>query len=211
MAEQNPIPPNPRFKNLTGLRFGRLTVETFAGRLSKHSSWHCRCDCGMKTVVTCGDLTTGHTSSCGCLRRDVTRARVWKHGNTGTAVYGVWLGILQRCEDRNCRSFPRYGGRGITVCERWHDFKNFLSDVGQRPRNKSIERIDNSKGYEPGNCRWATMKEQCRNRRSNHVLTWNGRTMCIAAWAEEIGIKPLTVLHRIRSGWSVERALTVRP
>jgi hypothetical protein len=126
-----------------------------------------------------------------------------------TMLYKRWVDMRNRCNNRNNRSYPRYGGRGIRVCERWSSFENFRADMGEPPTPKhQIEREDNAKGYEPGNCRWATPKEQANNRRSSHLITLDGRTQTLQAWCDELGVKHSTVCMRIHQyGWSEERAL----
>jgi len=130
---------------------------------------------------------------------------------SGTPTYESWHQMIQRCTNPKNDSFDRYGGRGIAVCKRWlASFPAFLEDMGARPSFKhSIERCENSGNYEPGNCRWATKKEQQRNMRSNRMLTHDGKTMCLAAWAEQIGLSTLSLSSRLRLGWTVEEALTI--
>jgi len=114
--------------------------------------------------------------------------------------------MLARCHYTNAINYHRYGGRGVTVCDRWLKFGNFLADMGRKPSPKhSIDRTDNEGNYEPGNCRWATAKEQCRNTRRNRTLTHDGKTMCMAAWAEKLGITWATLSWRIKHGWSPDR------
>ena len=136
------------------------------------------------------------------------------HGHAGTKpspTYRIWHGILQRCYAPKAAGFDQYGGRGITVCDRWrHDFAAFLSDMGERPAGKSIDRIDGTKGYSPDNCRWATPKEQSRNTVSNRLVTFRGETLPVIVWAERLGATPMTVTSRLDRGWPVERALTER-
>jgi len=135
-----------------------------------------------------------------------------KHGKSRSAEYKCWDGIVQRCTNNKYHSYSNYGGRGIRLCNRWSKFENFYADMGSKPsENHSIERIDNEQGYEPSNCRWATSTEQARNRRSNHTLTHDGRTQCVQAWAEECGINKVTLLCRIRAGWSVSKAVSTPP
>lgn len=132
------------------------------------------------------------------------------HGGTRTPEYSVWANMIRRCYKTNRKDYERYGGRGVTVCERWREsFAAFLADVGKRPGpGYSIERRENSKPYEPGNCFWATAKQQARNRRSSRTLTHDGVTRTMAEWCEIIGIGQSTLFLRIATGWSVEKALT---
>jgi hypothetical protein len=193
-------------------RFGRLLVIGPAEVRKGHKRWTCRCDCGAIRVVAQDNLRSGHTLSCGCLNR-VRLSQPRKHGHSKrgkkTRAFNAWCLMKQRCLDRNFPSYPRYGGRGITVCERWRDsFENFLADMGEPPPGTSIDRENNEGNYEPGNCRWATLKEQARNKRSSRLLSLGGRTQCLAAWAEEVGIGVKVLERRVHQGWSHERALT---
>jgi hypothetical protein len=162
--------------DLTGQSFGRLTVLERAG-ISKggRSQWLCVCQCDRESIVEGSNLRSGHTKSCGCWQTEVVRATGLKnsdrlkHGHCAhhrpSSTYNSWLAMLQRCNWPKAMSYPRYGGRGITVCERWMKFENFLADMGERPPGTSIDRKDVDGNYEPGNCRWATRKEQRANRR----------------------------------------------
>lgn len=135
-----------------------------------------------------------------------------KHGLEGTPTYSAWLAIKQRCYNPNNTRYMHYGGRGIHMCERWKDFRNFVSDMGLRPAAKlTIERKDNDGHYEPGNCRWATYHDQSRNYSRNINITFNGKTQCLRDWSTETGIKYMTLLFRLRWGWPVERALCEPP
>jgi hypothetical protein len=135
-------------------------------------------------------------------------AHLFKHGMFGTSTHTVWRKMLERCAKPYCADFPRYGGRGIAVCERWHDFKNFFADMGERPDGLTLDRIDVNGNYEPSNCRWVDRTTQNRNRRDNVLLTHNGITAPIAEWAERIGMKKGSLWHRINAGWPVEKALS---
>jgi hypothetical protein len=155
--------------DLVGKRFGRLVVIDVADvDLPKRLAWNVVCDCGNKRVVNGRDLITRNTSSCGCLRVDTSRASMTTHGAASlrpyTAEYRAWMAMKTRCLNRNTKAFKDYGGRGITICPRWLDsFENFLADMGKRPDGLSLDRMNNDGNYEPGNCRWATRREQRLN------------------------------------------------
>jgi len=127
---------------------------------------------------------------------------------SATSTHNVWDSMVQRCTNSNRKDFARYGGRGITVCERWLKFENFLADMGERPAGLSLERRRNDEGYSKGNCYWATVKQQNRNTSANRFLTHGGETLCVSAWAERLGMNDITLNARLRRGWSVERSLT---
>lgn len=131
-----------------------------------------------------------------------------RHGQE-TAEYKIWLGIRKRCNNKNCRIYKYYGGKGVKVCERWQEFGNFLADMGERPSpDHSVERNDSNGDYEPSNCRWATKKEQMRNKSDNRLLTLNGETRCVAEWAERLGISVNTIRGRVYSGFTDAQALS---
>lgn len=214
-----PLPTYKRFRNLTGQVFGRLRVVYFAGvhpvdRNRSLAMWLCECDCGGKRTVRGDRLICGHIKSCGCLWVEAHHQNTRKHGcardKAWTPEYATWLGMKARCYQPHCSEFKNYGGRGIQVCERWiNSFSSFLADMGERPSaTHSIDRINMDGHYEPDNCRWATLKEQARNKRSNHLVTFNDETLCVAEWAERYALPSTIVLTRLYRGWSVERALT---
>lgn len=198
--------------DLTGKRFGRLSVTSFAhaNPPRRQAYWNALCDCGERVVVHGSRLRLGHTKSCGCRVRDAGAERLFVHGEYGSAEYRTWRGMLNRCHNTREPGFANYGGRGIVVCHRWRDsFKNFLADMGRKPSTRhSIDRIDNDGNYEPDNCRWATAKEQSRNQSTNRFLTYGGETMPVAAWAERVGVKASTISRRLALGWTVDRTLT---
>ena len=194
--------------NLTGLRFSKLTVIEREGSKSGKPLWSCLCDCG-NNITTLGEsLRSGNTKSCGCLQKERASIRLLKHGLSKTRTYNIWNGILTRCKNPNHHSYERYGAAGITICDRWLSFDNFIADMGECPDKHSIDRIDNHKGYEPSNCRWVEQRIQNRNQRSNVLLTFNGKTMCQTDWATETGMKRETIARRMKLGWTVEKVLT---
>lgn len=191
-----------------GEKFGMWTVIADAGSDGHKSYRLVRCECGRQATVETTRLTCGRSKRC---RGHSPK----KHGETAgggwSPEYMVWAGMVGRCHTPTSSSWGRYGGRGITVCSRWREsFTNFLADMGRKPSPEhSLDRYpDNDGNYEPGNCRWATRKEQCRNRRTTRLLTHNGKTQCIAAWAEETGIQDATIRRRIKHGATAAEALT---
>lgn len=202
-----------KVKDITGQKFTRLTVISRSDKTGprKSSVWNCICDCGTSLTVPIGSLSSGNTRSCGCLQKDTVSSMMRKHGMSKTRIYNIWNGILTRCKNQNHHSYARYGAVGLTVCDRWLSFDNFITDMGECPYKHSIDRIDNSKGYEPDNCRWVEQRVQNRNQRSNVFLTFNGKTMCQTDWATETGIKRETIARRMKLGWETERILTEPP
>lgn len=202
----------------TGNRYGRLAVVCEAAG-GKRVMWLCNCDCGARDVrVQAGDLRSGHTKSCGCLAVEAARRKGHANathgesshgGRDASAEYSAWSSMIQRCTNQKGAGYHRYGGRGIAVCDRWRtSYETFLADMGRRPSPQhSVDRKDNDGNYEPGNCRWATVKEQGRNRRTNHTITARGRTATLIEWAELSGIRAGTIYERLRRGWSDERAV----
>jgi hypothetical protein len=209
-----------QFQNLTKQTFGNLTAISFERRRDASGKskvyWHCECRCGRGVAVSSSSLMKGESKSCGCWRREVSTRRCTTHGLSHLPEYGIWGLMKARCTNTRGKFYFRYGGRGITVCERWlHSFENFLADMGPRPSPKhSIERTNNAFGYTPENCVWATSIQQANNTRWNHLLTFNGETLTIAQWARStqalaIGLCYYTLRSRINFlGWSDERALT---
>lgn len=204
-----------------GSRFGRLEVigpadPSPAGK----KRWRCVCDCGQERIVSQSNLVTGNTTSCGCWKKETAAQNAQitrRHGESQQrpTEYEIWLGIKARCYRTTDPAYPRYGGRGIRVCERWlNSYGAFLRDMGRRPSgDHTIDRIDNDRDYTPENCRWATWNEQNRNRRSNRLLTIDGDTRTMAEWCELVGLNPKVLQWRLRAGWDVKDAVlrSVRP
>lgn len=196
MAKRMRCPIGKRFRNWIVLSEGSIIEYT--------SFWICKCDCGLIKPVRAHDLKSGQSTNCGCKRKRTTT-----HGKTKTVEYTIWCHIKSRCLNKNSKRYADYGGRGIIVCDRWlNSFDNFLKDMGKRPLNVSIERIDNNKGYSPGNCKWATVTEQSNNKRNNRILTLDGVTMTLPRWARKIGISRATLHSRLKHGWSIRRAIS---
>lgn len=199
--------------DLTGQKFGRLTVIGMAATKQKsgETNWTCRCDCGSPRTVASYKLRSGRTQSCGCLMREQVGQRNTSHGMFGTRIYRIWTGMMTRCTNERSENYANYGGRGIRVCERWKKFENFYADmIGTYRDDLSIDRIDSNGDYCPENCRWETATRQIRNRRITTILEFNGRTQSLADWADELAIPLGTLRERLRRGWSTERALTTR-
>lgn len=188
---------------MKGRRYGRLLVieeDPNRGNFNK-IRWSCQCDCG-KTLSVNGDaLRSGNTKSCGCLMVEVVKVSGNKnktHGMTRSPEYRTWCSMKTRCYKEDYPSYPNYGGRGIKVCDRWlESFENFFSDMGKRPANASLDRIDNSKGYDPDNCRWATTIEQANNKRNNNLHLFRGSLVSLSRIAAITGISQPTLWSRL--------------
>lgn len=167
----------------------------------------CVCECGNKKIARATNLYYGGTKSCGCLAK---KNHSTKHKGTGTRLYGIWKGMRERCNTRSSTTYKRYGGKGITVCSEWNDFDVFREWALSHgyADDLTIDRINSAGNYEPNNCRWATYKEQANNLRTNRVISFNGRTMTMTQWGDELGIKPTTIWARLKRGWSIEQTLT---
>lgn len=198
-----------KFIDLTGQRFGRLIVIRYVGTIKTHRSWECLCDCGKVCILPGARLRTGNTRSCGCLRIEELVNRSTQHGLCHSSEHATWSHMLSRCNNPNNKDYAHYGGRGITVCERWHSFENFHADMGPRPTPKhTLDRIDNELGYFPDNCRWATRLVQGGNTRKVLRITFHGQTHTIREWSEITGISCGNLRSRLQHKWSIERTLT---
>lgn len=211
-----PKPVHPLFKELTGQSFARLTVIEYAGRLGHDHAWRCRCECGTEIVTRGYLVSTGVTRSCGCLLADKNRERLKTHGLGGTPVWRIWAGMKNRCLNPNVRSYTRYGGAGVKVCDRWlhgeegrTGFECFFADMGQRPSpGHSLDRIDPFGDYEPRNVRWATKSQQAQNIRKVQRIEWKGERRTPREWEGFTGIAHTEISKRLKRGWSIDRALT---
>lgn len=196
--------------DLVGQKYGRLTVLSRAPNgTSNRVCWNAQCDCGTQKVVSSNSLRCGRTLSCGCLYRERVRdpkAKARKHGMCFTPTWHSWNSMVQRCTLPSYTGYERYGGAGITVCDRWLEFAAFRADMGDRPAGTTIDRIDNSKGYAPGNCRWATPSQQSRNRSISKLVEYQGRVQCVAEWCEELGLPLGRTYRRLSAGYTTERA-----
>ena len=207
-----------RIKDLTGQKFGLLTVlsraeNTPTGRVK----WHCQCECGGTKIVASAELSKGSTRSCGCLglaqRKAAGDSRKHKYSrSTCLSEYKTWWGMIARCTNVNHKSYQNYGGKGITVCERWRNsFPAFVDDMGKRPKGKTLDRIDSKKNYCPENCRWATRIEQANNRSDNHLIEYNGEVHTVMEWVRLLGLSQATVYDRIRKKLPDEFVLSPLP
>jgi hypothetical protein len=197
--------------DLTGKRFGRYVVQARgANDKNNQTKWLAMCDCGQARLVSAGNLKNGSSRSCGCWAREETARRTKTHGKTATSVYRRWTGMIGRCENKGNKDYPRYGARGITVCDEWREsFETFYRDMGDPPKGMQIDRIDNNKGYCKENCRWATVTRNSRNRRSAVWVEWNGKLMTLADAVEQTGLEYQAVHQRWKNyGWDLARALT---
>ena len=197
-------------KSVIGKKFNRLTV---IGEYSKNKRVirHCLCDCGNETDVTLDKLVRGHTKSCGCLAKEVVGNQFRTHGMSKTRLFGIYTKMVRRCYVPEESCFKFYGAKGIKICDEWRNdrtkFFDWALSNGYHD-DLSIDRINVYGDYEPSNCRWATAKEQTRNKRNNRYLTYQGKKQIISDWARELNINPTTLQNRLKRGWSVEKALS---
>lgn len=192
-------------EDLTGRRFGRLTVIGRAPNKGERTMWICKCDCGNIKTIGRANLVKGTTQSCGCLHKEAVRAiNKKKHGGTGSPTYIRWRSMKSRCYNPNDIGYANYGGRGIRVCERWlNSYEAFVADMGVVPsREYTLDRIDVNGDYCPENCKWATMKEQSNNKRNNRLLTHNNRTQTISQWCDELGFSRNLAQKRLLDGFT---------
>lgn len=193
----------PAFKDLKEKKFANWFVISWAKKEYGEQFWLCECICGTKKVIIGSTLKCGRSKSCGCKGKDWCR----RHGMEGTLTYSTWGSMKARCNNPSSNLYANYGGRGIKLSESWMDFVNFYADMGKKPKGKSIDRIDADGDYCKENCRWASTKEQGRNKRNTIYLEYKGQRKPMAEWAEIKGLKRKLLENRIRIGWSVEDAL----
>lgn len=202
--------------DITGQKFGRLMAVRFIETRNKHQYWFFKCNCGKEVIICKINVIRGLSKSCGCLSKELARKRVTTHGMRKTMFYRIWTGINTRCSNPNDKTYNQYGAKGIRNL--WKSFEEFKNDVYKSYlkhckefgiKNTTIDRIDNDGNYCKENCRWATHKEQNRNKRNNRILTFHGHSGCLAEWAENYGITYAMLWLRInRYHWSTEQALT---
>lgn len=196
---------------MIGRIFGKLTVIRPARPNKKHTrirlQWLCKCECGTTCTISGENLRRENTQSCGC----IAKQNGLTHGKSNSIEYKTWAGMKDRCYNLNAKNYKFYGGRGIAVCESWLDsFENFLKDMGEKPANFTIERINNNGNYSPSNCKWATMKEQCQNKRGVRNIELNGMIKTISGWAEYSGVGRRTIGRRLNVGIGLEEIIKAR-
>jgi hypothetical protein len=198
-----------------GEKYGNLStvkeIDSILVGRSKKRFILCKCICGNIKTYRLEYLRSGHTKSCGCNRLTISAKSRITHGESGTRLHNIWSLMLSRCRNKNRKDYKNYGGRGISVCFEWYEYKRFKdwAILNGYEKKLTIERIDNNGNYCPGNCKFATMKEQANNRRNNKLLNHNGITLTIAQWSERLGFKSYIIDNRIRRGWTTERALSM--
>jgi len=192
--------------DLLGKVFSRLSVtrrsENTKGGKAK---WECICECGNTKVVSGENLRNGRTKSCGCYGAEVTSKQFKTHGYTKTPTYGTWQAMRKRCTNPRDTYFNYYGGRGITVCDSWNTFANFLEDMGERPKGMTIDRINTNGNYCKDNCKWSTSEEQANNKSNNHNITIDNQTKTLTEWSRIYNIDPKITWKRMNRGWSNDK------
>lgn len=193
-----------------GDRFFRLVVirKTEIKNKENRYKWECLCDCGNKTLAYSNQLKHGQKTSCGCIRSDCQKT----HGMKYHPLYSTWRGMISRCTNKKNKEWHSYGGRGINVCDRWMDINNFISDMGEKPTPAhSLDRVNNNGNYEPSNCRWATSKEQGKNKRDTIFIEYKGVSRPLVEWADIKGVKRQTMYMRYRRGYTNEEIVNGKP
>ena len=201
-----------KIKDMVGEEYGRLTVLSFDGVRKGHYYWKCVCECGNEVVVDGGMLRSGNTKSCGCYQRERTSSANKTHGDTGERLFGIWMGMKDRCYNANCPGYRYYGGKGVTVFDGWrYDYPAFKSwsYANGYADSLTIDRIDVNGSYCPDNCRWITLKEQQNNKTVNHLVIYHGKSRTVSEWSDIVGIDYKTLYQRLfKYHWDVESAFT---
>lgn len=200
-------------EKLKGKKFGRLRV-TGACRFDRKIYCRVVCKCGKNSLapVRYDSLTSKKTRSCGCLLKETTHKTFFKHGLSFSKEHNAWANMLARCRRKKCPQYETYGAKGIRVCRRWKSFNNFIKDMGRIPssiKRLTLDRIDNKKGYNPKNCRWASFRQQVLNRTVTKWITFNGETLCLSDWARKLKINRSRLSCRLYYGWPIELAFTL--
>lgn len=207
-----------KFIDLVGKKFGKLTVIKYAGKDKFGTSlWLCKCECGNKKIIRSSDFKNGKTKSCGCIhnkklvqynKENKRKYNTLPYDKVQKKLDTVWRNIKRRCGDKNNKD---YGGRGITICKEWKEFENFYNwaiNNGYK-ENLTIDRINVNGNYEPDNCRWVTQYFQNRNQRSNRIITYNGKTLCLTDWSKLLNIPYTTLIYRLNKNWDVKKLLNL--
>lgn len=198
-----------RAKDLTGKKFGNLTVVKKVERKNRSNQWLCKCDCGKEVVCYQYNLERGTSTSCGCLRSYYAKKTRSCHGESTGKLYKKWSSIKTRCYNKNTPCYKNYGGRGIKMCDEWLDFWNFREWAYKNGYSEglTLERIDVNGNYEPSNCKWIPMEEQAINKRNNSFIEYGGKRQTISQWSKELGVGKEVLSYRYRAGWAPEECL----
>lgn len=196
--------------DITGNKYGRLTVIKENGKCGKNIKWLCKCDCGKEISVISYNLKNGHTRSCGCFQKESKSKSHSTHKCSNSRLYRIWRHIKSRCLNKNVSCYKNYGGRGIKICSDWEysfeSFRDWALSNGYK-EELSIDRINVNGNYEPSNCRWANAKLQANNKTNNHIIKYKGERKTLSEWSSIIGINSLTIFKRIYDyGWTIKRA-----
>ena len=195
-------------KQVINKRFGRLLIIAEAPKRGKKRYVLCQCDCGSRKEICLSNITSGKVASCKCLHKEIIGAINKTHGMTHSREFHTWVGMKARCLNPENPSYKNYGGRGITICDKWLDsFENFLSDMGPCPQNYSLDRIDVNGNYNPENCRWADNITQSNNKRTNIFVTVNGEELTLTQACQKLNLSYKAVHQRMRRGQSIYQAL----
>lgn len=200
--------------DLSGKRFTRLTAIRFVGfRKPRGAFWECLCACGTKKTLRAETLLSGATQSCGCLNSDLRKARKprLRHGLSKSRAWSSWQNMKTRCLNPKAERWSHYGGRGIKITPRWlESFDNFVADMGLPKPGQTLDRINMDGNYNKKNCRWANLKTQANNKKSNRFLVFKGKKLTVQQWAERLGVNPDCLYGRLNRGWTIEKTLSTK-